>query len=255
VKLKGKTALITGASKGIGKGIAERFAEEGAKVVIASRSLTALNEVKKELNGKGYEDVLAHPVDVRDPDSVEAMVEMTVSYFGRLDIMVNNAGVSMIGPSESLSTKDWCFAIETDLYGVFFGCQSAANRMIRQKGGGCIINISSIYGELAAPGRAAYCASKAGVNMLTKVLAAEWSKNGIRVNAIAPGYIRTDLMQRAIDQGLMQLEPLIRRTPQRRIGEVVDIAELAVYLASDLSSFMTGTIVVMDGGWSAYGYV
>lgn len=253
MKLSGKVAIITGASKGIGKGIAVRYAREGASVVLASRSMDLLASIAGQIH-QGGGKALALEVDVTRHESVEAMVDKTVKQFGRLDIMVNNAGISMAHPSEDLSPQDWQRALDTDLSGVFFGCQCAARRMIPQ-GGGCIINITSVYGLVAAPGRAAYCASKAAGNMLTKVLAVEWAKKNIRVNAIAPGYFRTELVQGVIDKGMLPLGAIEKRTPLGRIGEVQDLLALAVYLASDESSFMTGSVINIDGGWEAYGYL
>lgn len=253
MKLEGKVALVTGASKGIGKGIAVRYAKEGAKVVVASRSMDLLKSVADEIARDGGW-ALALTVDVRDPASVQEAVDKTTQACGRLDIMVNNAGIAMAHPSESLPTEDWRRAVETDLDGVFYGCQSAGRQMMRQ-GGGCIINITSMFGIVAAPMRAAYCASKAAANMLTKVLAAEWAGRNIRVNAIAPGYIRTELVQGVIDKGIVSLEALSKRTPQGRIGEVEDVLEAAVYLASDGARFVTGSVLTIDGGWTAYGYL
>jgi NAD(P)-dependent dehydrogenase (short-subunit alcohol dehydrogenase family) len=253
MKLKDKVALVTGASKGIGKGIAIRYAQEGAAVVIASRSMELLSGIAKEINKAGGQ-ALALPLDVRRPESIQEVVDRTVQEYGRLDIMVNNAGVSMAHPSEALPHIDWIRAVETDLFGVFYGCQSAGRQMMKQ-GGGCIINITSIYGIVAAPMRAAYCASKAGANMLTKVLASEWADKNIRVNAIAPGYIRTELVQGVIDKGILPVGAIEKRTPQGRIGEVQDVLGAAVYLASDEASFVTGSIVTVDGGWVAYGYI
>ena len=253
MKLKGKVAIITGASKGIGKGIAVRYAQEGAAVVLASRAMDLLTPIASQINQEGGK-ALAWEVDVTRFESVATMVEKSVEQFGRLDIMFNNAGISMAHPSEELSTQDWQRALDTDLSGVFYGCQCAARKMIPQ-GGGCIINITSVYGIVAAPGRAAYCASKAACNMLTKVLAIEWAKKNIRVNAIAPGYIRTELVQGVIDKGMLPLEAIEKRTPLGRIGEVEELLGLSVYLASDESGFMTGSVVNIDGGWEAYGYI
>ena len=253
MKLSGKVAIITGASKGIGKGIAIRYAQEGASVVLASRSMGVLSAIAAQIHQEGGK-ALALKVDVSRYEDVEAMVNKSVEHLGRLDIMVNNAGISMAQPSEDLSPKDWQRALDTDLSGVFYGCQCAARRMIPQ-GGGCIINITSVYGLVAAPGRAGYCASKAACNMLTKVLAIEWAKKGIRVNAIAPGYFRTELVQGVIDKGMLPLGAIEKRTPMGRIGEVQDLLGLAVYLASDESSYMTGSVVNIDGGWEAYGYI
>jgi len=253
MKLNDKVAIITGASKGIGKGIAVRYSEQGATVVLASRSMDLLSAIADEIRSTGGK-ALALPVDVRRPESVQGIVDRTVADYGRLDIMVNNAGISMAHPSEDLSPEEWTRAVETDLFGVFYGSQSAARQMMRQ-GGGCIINITSVYGLVAAPMRAAYCASKAGANMLTKVLAIEWANKNIRVNAIAPGYIRTELVQGVIDKGILPVGAIEKRTPQGRIGEVTNVLGLAVYLASDEASFMTGSIVSIDGGWTAYGYL
>ena len=253
MRLKDKVAIITGASKGIGKGIAKRYSHEGAKVVITSRSMDLLSTIADEIRGRGGH-ALALPVDVRKPESIQEAVDKTVEEYGQLDIMVNNAGISMAHPSENLSPQDWTNAIETDLSGVFYGCQSAAKQMMRQDGG-CIINNTSMYGLVAAPLRAAYCASKAGANMLTKVLAIEWADKNIRVNAIAPGYIRTELVQGIIDKGILDVAAVEKRTPKGRMGEVKDLLEIAVYLASDEASFMTGSIVTIDGGWTAYGYL
>ncbi|RJR17530.1 MAG: glucose 1-dehydrogenase [Desulfobacteraceae bacterium] len=253
MKLKGKVALITGASKGIGKGVAERYALEGAAVVLASRSTDLLSVIEEDI-GKAGGLALAVPVDVRNRESIEQAVTTAVEKYGRLDIMVNNAGISMAHPSEELSVEDWTRAVETDLYGVFYGCQCAGRQMIRQ-GGGCIINITSIYGLVAAPMRAAYCSSKAAANMLTKVLAIEWAKYNVRINALAPGYIRTELVQGVIEKGMLPVDGIQKRTPLGRIGEVKDLLGAAVYLASDDSEFMTGAVMTVDGGWTAYGYL
>lgn len=253
MKLKNKVAIVTGASKGIGKAIAIRFAEEGASVVLASRSLSVLEEGVREIKAAGGE-AAALSVDVRNVESINDLVTKAVNRYGRLDLLVNNAGITMGGPSEDLKPEDWRAALETDLFSVFYASQAAARVMIPQ-GGGNIINISSVNGILAAPKRAAYCASKAAVNELTKVLAIEWADRKIRVNAIAPGYIRTELVQDVIDKGAISLAAILRRTPQHRIGEVEDIASLAVYMAGDESSYMTGSIVNIDGGWLAYGYL
>jgi NAD(P)-dependent dehydrogenase (short-subunit alcohol dehydrogenase family) len=253
MRLKNKVAIITGASKGIGKAIAIAYAREGARVVIASRSLDMLSTIEKQIKGDGG-DAMALHLDVRSPESVNTMVDKTIEKYGRLDILVNNAGISMACPSENLSLEDWKNALETDLYGVFFGCQAAARAMIPQ-GGGSIINVTSVYGLVAAPGRLAYCTSKAGANMLTKVLAAEWAAKKIRVNAIAPGYVRTELVDGVIQKGMISLAAIEKRTPMGKIGESEDMVGIAVYMASDESSFMTGSVVNVDGGWVAYGYL
>jgi len=254
VKLKDKVALITGASKGIGKGIAERYALEGATVVLASRSEDLLAALQKKIQADGGQSAYCL-IDVRNADSIQSAVDYTVEKFGKLDIMVNNAGISMVHPSETLSVENWTRTMETDLFGVFYGCQAAGRQMLKQDRGGCIINLSSMYGSVAAPMRAAYCTSKAGVNMLTKVLAVEWADRHIRINGIAPGYIKTELVGELIANGTLPAAALEKRTPQGRLGEVEDVLGAAVFLASDESLFITGSTVTMDGGWSAYGYL
>lgn len=253
MKLKDKVAIITGAGKGIGKAIARGYAKEGATVVLAARSLDLLQIIEREIKTAGGE-ALALPLDVRDPAGFQNVIEKTVSAYGRLDILVNNAGISMARSSEELSDEDWKNALETNLFGVFYGCRAAARVMIPQ-GGGSIINVTSIYGMTAAPRRLAYCAAKAGANMLTKVLAAEWAKKNIRVNAIAPGYTRTELVDDVIEKGMISLEAIEKRTPMGRIAESEEMVGLAVYMASDEASYLTGSIVNIDGGWIAYGYL
>lgn len=253
MKLKDKVALITGASKGIGRGIAERYAAEGATVVLASRTESLLIEVNSLIETAGGRSCY-FTMDVRDADSIQSVVDKTVEKFGKLDIMVNNAGVSMVHPSETLSVENWTRTMETDLFGVFYGCQAAGRQMMKQEGG-CIINVSSMYGSVAAPMRTAYCTSKAGVNMMTKVLAIEWADRHIRINGIAPGYIKTELVENLIEKGTLPVDSLKKRTPQGRLGEVEDVLGAAVFLASDEADFITGSTITMDGGWSAYGYL
>jgi 3-oxoacyl-[acyl-carrier protein] reductase len=253
MKLENKIALVTGASKGLGKAIALRYCAEGATVLLASRNKASLAEISDQINSSGGY-ALAVSMDVTDPVSVQQAVDHAVENFGRLDIMVNNAGISMIVPTVELSPDQWRATMETNLFGVFYGCRSAGQQMIKQ-GGGCIINMSSILGQNAAPMRAAYSTSKSAVNMLTKVLAIEWAKEKIRVNAIAPGYIRTEMVQKSIDQDLFSLKEIEKRTPLGRMGNVGDIAEAALFVASDAASFMTGEIMTIDGGWTAYGYL
>ena len=253
MKLKEKVAIVTGASKGIGKAIAEAYAREGASVVLASRSTDLLEAIEKEISAQGGK-AMALRWTLPAPRASTPWSTGTMDAYGRLDILVNNAGISMAHPSEELPAEAWQRAMETNLSGTFYGCQAAARVMIPQ-GGGCIINISSIYGMVAAPGRVAYCATKAAANMLTKVLAVEWGDKQIRVNAIAPGYTRTELVQGVIDKGMIALDAIEKRTPLGRIGEVGDMTGLAVYMASDEAAYLTGSIVNVDGGWVANGYL
>jgi len=254
MRLKDKVAVVTGASKGIGKGIAQRYAEEGAKVVLASRNEELLRALAQDIQQKGGE-ALSVRADVTDRGDIQSMVEKAVQHYGRLDIMVNNAGIGMARPSEQLSADDWHRTIDTNLNAVFFGCQAAGRQMIQQGGGGKILNIASGYGLVAAPLRAAYCASKSACIMLTKVLAIEWAKYQINVNALAPGYTRTDIVQEIIDRGVLDVAAIQRRTPLGRLGEVEDVVGTAVLLVGDEGRFITGETVAIDGGWVAYGYI
>ena len=251
--LKNKTALITGAGKGIGKAIALRFCKEGANVALAGRNIHDLTSVSEEIRHNGGRSIIIK-LDVTDPESIRKGVEQTVETYGSIEIMINNAGISMTMPSVDMSPEQWRLAVDTNLSGVFFGCQAAARQMIQQQNG-CIINISSTFSRNAAPMRAPYCACKAGVDMLTKVLASEWGTYNIRVNAIAPGYIHTDLVKDLVDRKVLDTEAIKRRTPQNRLGNVDDIADAALFVASDQSSFMTGSVLFIDGGWDAYGYI
>lgn len=251
MRLKGQVAIVTGSSMGIGEAIAEAFCREGAKVVINSRFLERAKKVADRLVKASYE---AHPIqaDVSRKAEVDHLVEATVSRLGRLDCIVNNAGTSMIGPSEQLPEEKWRLTIDLNLTGVFFCCQAAARVMIPQ-GGGSIINLASILGVVGLPKRAAYCASKSGLIGLTKVLGSEWAKHRIRVNVINPGYIRTamDVHDQAV--GDYTDSDIERRTPMGRYGRVEEVAAAAVFLASNESSYVTGGCIDVDGGWIAYG--
>ncbi len=253
MRLKNKVAMVTGASRGIGKAIALGFAKEGASVVLASRSTDLLKALERQIKEAGGE-ALAVTLDVRIPQSVQETIDATIRKFGRLDVLVNNAGISMARSSEELSDEDWKNTMDTNLFGVFYGCRAAARVMIPQ-GGGSIINITSMYGMVGAPRRLAYCASKAGGNMLTKVLAAEWANRNIRVNAIAPGYTRTELVDDVIKKGAISQEAIEKRTPMGRMAESWEMVGMAVFMASDESSYMTGSVINIDGGWIAYGYL
>jgi len=251
--LQGKVTIITGASKGLGKALARRFAREGSSVVLAGRSYDLLKDVCSEILATGGE---GHPVrmDVMDPESINAAIHETVERFGKIDVLINNAGIPMVSPSEDLTYENWKKTIDTNLTGVFICCQMVAKQMIDRKTAGCIINISSTFGKSPVPQRAAYCSSKAAVDMLTRVLAAEWADKKIRVNAIAPGYLNTEFIQQLEQQGKLGIESLKKRIPQRRIGNPDEITGLAVYMAGDEATYMTGSAVYIDGGWTAYGF-
>jgi len=242
-----KVAMVTGAGSGIGAAIVRRFAEEGAKVVVADLNEDAAREVAAEIEGAGG-TAAAVVQDVSNPSSVEESVEFAVSTFGRLDVAVNNAGITGdLAPTADYSLEGWDKVIAVNLSGVFYGMKHQIPAMLRS-GGGSIVNIASILGSVAARDSAGYNAAKHGVVGLTKTAALEYSRDGIRVNAIGPGYIDTPLLK-ALDSevydGLVDLHPI------GRLGRPEEVAELALFLASDKASFMTGSYHVADGGYTA----
>lgn len=239
-KLAGKTALVTGASSGLGAHFARVLAAEGAAVTVAARRVDRLESLCAEIAAAGGE-AKAVAMDVTDAASVAAAFER-----GAYDIVINNAGVTYDGPALKTEEDDWNWVINTDLNGVFRVAQAAGKKLVEEGKGGSIVNIASILGLRVAGNLSAYATAKAGVVQMTKSLALEWARYGIRVNAICPGYIETDLNKDffASDAG----KALIKRVPQRRLGQMSDLDGPLLLLASDDSAFMTGSEVVVDGG-------
>jgi NAD(P)-dependent dehydrogenase (short-subunit alcohol dehydrogenase family) len=252
MRLAEKVAIVTGGGRGIGEAISSRLCAEGAKVVISDIDLPAAQNVCNRLNSGGY-STLAIKANVGNKIEVEAMVKATTETFGKVDILVNNAGMSVVGASEELEENRWRMGIDVMLTGVFFCSQAVGKEMIRQKYGK-IINIASVNGIVAFPERACYCSAKAGVMALTKVLGCEWARYNINVNAIAPGYIETDLVKNLASKGTLDVKELAGRTPVGRLGSCEDIADTVVFLASEESKYIEGQTIVVDGGWTAYGY-
>ena len=244
-KLSGKTAIITGSSSGIGKSIAESYLAEGANVVINSRKQSRADETAAELQGSNG-DVLSIEADVSDPESVQELVAEAVDEFGELNVFVNNAGKTEIDHAENLTTEQWQSVIDVNLTGVFYGSQAAGQQMISQGDGGQIISISSAASRTGFPGRAPYSAAKAGVNNLTRTLAAEWGRHGIHVNGLAPGFIKTKLSAEA---GSKSDEEVEDRTPLGRWGSLEEMAHCATFLATG-DHFISGEIIHADGGWA-----
>jgi len=243
--LDGKVAIVTGGASGIGKRTAEMFVEEGARVIIGDLNGDGVAAVVGQL---GHDHADGMQLDIRDEDAVKQMVDQAFSRFGRLDIGFNNAGIAGFSPVHLYPLEEWDRLLGVCLTGTFLCIKHEAGRLIAQGEGGSIINVASINAIQAAEGFAAYCSAKAGVAMLTKVAALELGRHRIRVNGIGPGVIRTPMTETplAIVPGLE--EAFVDEAPIGRVGEPEDIARLAVYLASDESSLMSGQTLLIDGG-------
>jgi NAD(P)-dependent dehydrogenase (short-subunit alcohol dehydrogenase family) len=250
-RLSGKTAIVTGSTKGIGLGIARAYVREGARVIVNSRSAEDCARIARELGSSS----VAVAADLSRSDEVRRLAKESLAAFGgRVDILVNNAGQPRVAPSESLAESDYRYTLDLNLNGCFILTQEIVAGML-SAGSGSIIHVSSMNGSVPFPQRLAYCVSKAGLNMMTKVMAIEWAARGVRVNAIAPGYVQTEFITMLSAKGLIDPKQLARRTPMGRIGTPDEIGEVAVFLASSAASFITGEILTVDGGWSSYGYL
>jgi 2-deoxy-D-gluconate 3-dehydrogenase len=248
LRLDGRVAIVTGASRGLGRAMALALAGAGADVALAARAIPELEETARAIEKLGRR-ALVVPTDVTVYSQVETLVESAAVALGRLDIVVNNSGIATVMPAAEMPPEDFRRTVEVNLVGVFNGCRAAAGRLIAQKSGK-IINVASVVGALGMPGYAAYSASKGGVIALTRTLAVEWARHNIQVNAMAPGWFVTDMNSRAFDDPKLR-ERLLRDVPARRTGRIEEIGPLVVYLASPASDFMTGQTVFLDGGHSA----
>lgn len=243
LSLKGKVALITGGAAGIGLAIAERYLQNGARVALLDR-VPQVAEVARQLDAKAALGVVA---DVTDAASVERAVAQIEAHFGRLDVLVNSAGIVALHPAEELPEAAWDATLAVNLKGVFLTSQAVGRRFIRQRGGS-IINLASQAGVVALPNHLAYCASKAGVIGLTQVLALEWGPHNVRVNAISPTVVLTELGRKAWSGEMA--EQMKQKIPLRRFAEPQDIAASALFLAGDAAAMITGANLVVDGGYT-----
>ena len=246
MKLINKVSIITGATMGIGLACAEEFAREGSKVVLAGRSQDLGEKAAAEIRTNGG-DAIFFQCDVSKNAQIQELVKKTLAHYGRIDVVVNNAGVNHSANFFDISEEDWDWVMSVDLKGTFLLSQAAARVMVEQKIPGTIINMTSVMAVLALADQVPYCAAKGGANQLTKAMALALSDYGIRVNAIGPGPVLTDLMKRVVHNKEKEAE-LLARLPLGRIAECREIATVAVFLASDDSSFITGQCVYPDGG-------
>lgn len=245
ISLEGRSALVTGASSGLGRAFADMLARAGAAVALAARRRDSLEEARQQIEAAGGR-AIAVAMDVTNAGSVAAAVDDAAQWQGRLDILINNAGVTLTKPFLELSEAEWDRQVDTNLKGAFLVAQAAAKIMRQQASGGAIVNIASILGLRVAGQVAAYLTSKAGVVHLTKGMALELARHRIRVNALCPGYIETDLNRAffASDTG----SALIKRIPQRRLGQLSELEGPLLLLCSDAGSYMTGAVLAVDGG-------
>jgi NAD(P)-dependent dehydrogenase (short-subunit alcohol dehydrogenase family) len=244
-RLEGKVALITGASRGLGAGIADALREAGATVVGTSRDPESAAQVAEQL---GSVPVV---MDVIDVSSVQRGIERVASEFGRLDLLVNNAGLNIPQSVFEVDESSWDSVINTNLKGTFFAAQAAARHMAERGEGGRIINVASQAGVVGIEERSAYGASKGGALALTKVLAIELAQHGITVNAVAPTFIDTELTRSTLEDPEWR-ERILSRIPLGRVGEVEDVAAATLYLASPAAAMVTGHTLLVDGGWTAW---
>jgi len=243
--LTGKTALVTGASQGLGAGFARTLAGAGAKVALAARQTAKLEALQAEITAAGGE-AAAVAMDVTDPASVAAAFDAAESALGPVDVLVNNAGIAVTKPFLDMTVEDWDSVLDTNLKGCFLAGQEAARRMAGT-GGGSIINIASILGQQVIGHLSGYCTSKAGLIHLTKAMGLELARVGVRVNALAPGYIETPINTEFFHTPAG--EKLVKGIPQRQLGQSEDLDGALLLLASDASKYMTGTVVTVDGGF------
>ncbi|ECZ8127615.1 D-threitol dehydrogenase [Salmonella enterica] len=242
--LTGKVAIITGGAAGIGYAIASCFISQGGRVVLLDRSESVVDAARQLASNH---KVLGLRADVTSSADVEQAIKETLRHFGRLDILVNSAGIVMLDPAEELSEAAWNATLAVNLTGVFLMSQIAGRYFLQQKRG-IIINLASQAGVVALPGHLAYCASKAGVIGLTQVLALEWGPHNVRINAISPTVVLTELGRKAWSGAVA--EEMLQKIPLRRFAQPEDIAAAALYLASDAANMITGTNLVIDGGYT-----
>ncbi len=249
----GKVAIVTGAAQGIGAACALALANAGAAVVVADLNGVAAQERADRIAADTAACVMAIACDVADPLQCQAAVDAATARFGRVDILVNCAAAVVMKPALELTVADWERIFAVGVYGAFACSQTFARHVIARNGTGAIVNISSITAQQSAYGRAAYAASKAALDSMTRSLALEWAAHGIRVNAVAPSHTATDRLRQAIEIGALEHDTIVQRIPLGRFAEPGEIADAVAFLCSDQARFITGQVLAVDGGYSANG--
>jgi NAD(P)-dependent dehydrogenase (short-subunit alcohol dehydrogenase family) len=248
-RLDGKVALVTGGARGLGRVMSEALAGAGAAVALTARDPGHAASVAGAIAGATGQKAVGLRADVTRSDDVRTLVDAVLAAFGRLDILINNAGVNIRGPVEQLAESDWDQVIDTNLKGPWLCCRAVAEPMKRQKWGR-VINVSSMLGEISMPGRTPYCSSKGGLTMLTKTLALEWAAHGINVNALCPGPFATEINTPLLNDPNVKAA-VEAKIPLGRWGDPAELGPAAVFLASDAASFITGATLFIDGGYTA----
>lgn len=250
----GKTVLITGAAQGIGYACAQAFVNHGATVCMSDINGDAVEKAADALAGGAAVKPLAMQSDVSDPQACTSLVDSVVSQTGRVDVLINNAGIAIAGDILTLEIADFDKLMSVNLRGAFLMAQAAARQMVAVGKPGSIINMSSVNSLLSLPNQLAYCMAKGGIAQMTRAMSVRLAEEGIRVNAIGPGSIGTELLQAAIKANPENLNSILARTPMGRLGEPSEVGDIALYLASDYASYITGETIYADGGRLALGY-
>jgi NAD(P)-dependent dehydrogenase (short-subunit alcohol dehydrogenase family) len=247
--LDGLNAVVTGGAQGLGLGCSRWLASAGARVFIADKNAEAAKRSAESLPGKNHQGIFC---DVRSAGDRRNLVEGIWEEAGRIDVLINNAGITYISPAEEMDEEEWRAVFEVNIHAMMLMSRDVGKRMIQQ-GTGSIINIGSITSLLAMPGRAAYVTTKTAVLGLTRTLAIEWAARGVRVNAIGPGYHRTPLLEKYTEEGLIDERRIRSRIPMDRLGTIDDVGKAAVFFASSLSTYVTGQFLMVDGGYTVFG--